>query len=377
MGRVISSLEPFLSILDRENIIKNPEVFNLDYVPPEIYVREELKDAIDNILIYLKLGVPTAFHLLIIGEKGSGKTVSFKFLAERLPKELNDKIKEYEPSIIYLPCWKITSSYWVYLSISGAKKGEQLPVVREKALNKLRENKRTILILDDIDHLRDDDLLYYIPRETNALMILITRDIGFMKDLSPPVKSSFVPKIIKFVPYRVSEVREILLSRAKLGLERWDEGVIDLIASFVVNTYNSDVRIGIRALELIALHDEWDHKKVPEFISEAVRDIELSAIRLMDNREILVMASLLMEKRENEAFKLARKLGDELNIPLSKTSFYDIIYELEHSGIITKKEARTKKGRTYIIDVNLTNRQYLIERAEEIGIKVSRGVDGI
>ncbi len=66
--------------------IKNPGVFDFNYLPKQVFIREEAKTILDNIVKFDRLRVP--FNLFIYGARGSGKTVLLKYLTNYLKEKI-------------------------------------------------------------------------------------------------------------------------------------------------------------------------------------------------------------------------------------------------------------------------------------------------
>ncbi len=54
--------------------LRDPRVFEFNYIPDKPLMRDELKPVIDGLVRYSKTGI--ANHILIVGSRGCGKTLS-------------------------------------------------------------------------------------------------------------------------------------------------------------------------------------------------------------------------------------------------------------------------------------------------------------
>ena len=89
------SMIPFIcgekkTLTNNSEKIKDFSVFDFNYIPDEPFMREESKQLIREMLRFEMSGIAT--HQAVIGSKGSGKTLTLKYLQ----KELNMK---YENTI--------------------------------------------------------------------------------------------------------------------------------------------------------------------------------------------------------------------------------------------------------------------------------------
>ena len=72
--------------LDRStDRISNFEVFDFNYVPEKPLMREEVKPVIDALLRYQQTGI--ANNILILGSRGSGKSVLTRYLMQLLAED--------------------------------------------------------------------------------------------------------------------------------------------------------------------------------------------------------------------------------------------------------------------------------------------------
>jgi len=71
-------------------IVKDFSVFDFGYIPDEPFMREESKYLIKELTRFEISGIPT--HLAVVGTKGSGKTLTLKYLQKLLnaDKQLNN-----------------------------------------------------------------------------------------------------------------------------------------------------------------------------------------------------------------------------------------------------------------------------------------------
>ncbi len=63
--------------------VKDFAVFDLNHIPEKPLIREEVKKIIDMFVRYHQTGIPR--HLLIAGARGSGETLTFRYLERCAP----------------------------------------------------------------------------------------------------------------------------------------------------------------------------------------------------------------------------------------------------------------------------------------------------
>ena len=86
---------------ETERVI-DPSVFDFNYIPDQPLMREECKTLIDAMLRFDVTGMAT--HLAVIGSRGSGKTLSLKFLQRIVAQET-------QLSILYANCRHHNTSF--------------------------------------------------------------------------------------------------------------------------------------------------------------------------------------------------------------------------------------------------------------------------
>lgn len=244
--------------------IKNAEVFDLNYKPQKIYIRKELETVAERISDYLTLGIPE--HLIIYGSRGSGKTVSMLSLVHSFSR-IGDA------DFIYLNVRNAPTSYQIYQKISGTeKKGFSVSDLRKKSMRRMGD--KTVLILDEIDFMKDFDILYHVPRSTKSSLVLLTQKTYWLKELDESIRSSMQSFQITFREYNSDEMYRILRLRAEEGLHKWKEEALALLSALVVRDHGSDARVGIKALFKIAMNDAWEEESVVAAVKETSREVE-------------------------------------------------------------------------------------------------------
>ncbi len=147
--------------------IRNHRVFDFNFIPEKPLMRDEVKPIVDALLRYDKTGIPN--NLLVVGSRGSGKTLIVKYLMNLLGSKNN---LEFE----YANCRCHNTSFKILAEMLGAKP-------RGCALNELwgrfQESHRDkcVLVLDEVDLLsdkdRNKDILYFASRSAESYMTIL------------------------------------------------------------------------------------------------------------------------------------------------------------------------------------------------------------
>jgi len=66
--------------------VKDFAVFDFNFIPDKPLIREEVRKIIDALVKYHQTGIPR--HIIIGGPRGSGKTLTLKYLANTFSKKL-------------------------------------------------------------------------------------------------------------------------------------------------------------------------------------------------------------------------------------------------------------------------------------------------
>ena len=138
-----------------------------------------------------------------------------------------------------------------------AKRGYGAVDLYEKLTNWIEEdNKILIVVLDEVDVVKDlDDLIYTLTRinsdiKAGGLTIIgISNKISFKESLDPRSLSSLYETEIVFSSYNANELFEILIERAKIAFR---EGVVsDEILRYIAATATKeggDARFSLKIL---------------------------------------------------------------------------------------------------------------------------------
>ncbi|NPA85782.1 MAG: AAA family ATPase [bacterium] len=267
-----------LDIFGSQGIIINESVFSPYYVPPTLVAREK------QLLQLGKVLRPALFYqrpmnIYIYGPKGSGKTVTVRYVLQLL-KEKAERIH-----VVYCTCSETNTFYkFIYLlakhfrpEISKISSAEALEIIRQCC------RPLTLVVIDDIHTLSS-------RKELNSIVFWSSRTelpLSFIyvaaKDITPRLEedtlSSFKMNLyqIYFGPYTANELYQILTQRAKLGLKEgsYDDSVLRKIAAIVAKK-SGDAREAIEILHYSAkiAEEEGDNKIKPEYVDRAINEIE-------------------------------------------------------------------------------------------------------
>jgi archaeal cell division control protein 6 len=190
--------------------ITDYHVFDFNYIPDKPLMRNEVKPVIDALLRYQQSGI--ANNVLVLGSKGSGKSLLARYLMKLMNKQL---------SFVYANCRQHNTSYKILAHLLDCTpRGCGLDKLWSRF--SLVHKSRTVVILDEVDLLSEKDkhkdILYLLSRSTNNYMtILLSNNPKFANSLDQSILSSLQPEIIHFSSYDAMEIESILIDRAKTG----------------------------------------------------------------------------------------------------------------------------------------------------------------
>jgi len=327
--------------------IYNFDVFDFNYIPEKPLMRQEVKPIIDAILRYQQTGI--ANNVLILGSRGSGKSVFAKYLMKVLSEQ-------GQIDFVYANCRQHNTSFKILASLLNLRP-------RGRTLDELWHNftdskqGKTVFVLDEVDLMSDKDkhkdILYLISRSQNNYMaILLSNDPKFLTPLDESIKSTLQPEIIHFRSYNAIEIEKILTDRARVGLKSLPKRIIREIAAMTVKNTNSDVRVAIKTLYLWALEPDIPLK---EHFEKARRDIMFDVVKDLNDKNLLILKAALSRQDSyvKDIYQTYRQISTEFNEePYSYVHFYSNLSYLQSLGLILL--ISTKINRTYTNRIQLT-----------------------
>ena len=322
------------------------QVFDFNHMPDNPLIREETKQIVDAIIRYEKTGIPT--NQVIFGSRGSGKTLTVKYLNQMLREDSELNIL-YANVRYYSTSFKILA-YLLHTSSRGSSLSDLYDRFRETFPSK------TIIILDEV-HLwapkeRQRELLYLLSRDRqNYQIIMLANDPRFLGDIDQSVRSTLQPELIHFRNYNAVEISEILNERAQRGLKCPDTANNNLIAGYTVKEANSDVRVGIKALFYWATHGR---KNVEKCFNNARKDIYVDLVADLSDTNLLILKSVTKTEDTfaRKVYRIYIDLAKQCHeTPCSYVHFCNQLSYLQSLGLVMMLS--TKVNRTYANRVNL------------------------
>jgi len=121
--------------------VADPSIFDFNYIPDQPLMRDECKPLVDAMLRFDLTGIPT--HLAVIGSRGSGKTLTLKFLQRIVPQQTG-------LSVVYANCRHHNTSFKILAHLLNLEaRGASLAELFDR-FSASSQNRR-IVVLDEID----------------------------------------------------------------------------------------------------------------------------------------------------------------------------------------------------------------------------------
>ena len=363
-----------------------------EYIPDKLIGREkQLKQVASLFAPSLKGDKP--HNAFIYGKTGVGKTAITKYVLLELDQEVNKAHAHVKSS--FVNCKQINTTTKILQRICNVVAPEvEVPgtgLATSEYYDRLWKILNnfggiTIVVLDEVDKLEDDGILYNLSRARENLDITdgyvsilgISNDLTYKEQIDARTLSSFGNKEFVFPPYDALQLREILEDRAAIGFrqEVLESEVIPLCAALAAQEHG-DARKALTLLEYageIAVEKGGD-LVVENDVREAQERSELDRIveatqTLPLHQKIALLAIVSEDMREmdtNEVYLNYRTLCEARGMkPLTKVRISNFISELDMLGLITaRKVSRGRYGQTRLIVPNVSKEKVQAVLSEE------------
>ncbi|NIA09886.1 MAG: ORC1-type DNA replication protein [Nitrospiraceae bacterium] len=371
----------FKALLKSSNIFINKEVLRPSYVPDILPHRKKNIEELASVLVPALRG-ETPSNVFIYGKTGTGKTAVTRYVGKQL--SLKGSEMGRATYFIYINCEIVDTQYRVLQNIANhfiEDWSERIPFtgwptdeVYSKLVKRIDNTGGVVIIvLDEVDKLKGDEVLYNLSRMNNDLKVArtsiigISNDLKFTEFLDPRVKSSLGEENMIFSPYTADQLEDILGERAKVAFKEnaCDGSVIPLCSALAAQEHG-DAR---RALDLLRVSAEIADRSGGNMILEkhvrtAVNKIEIDRVKevihtLPAQSKLVLKAAVI----GNQIFDTPPNTGDVYNVykqlcsragmdTLTQRRIADLISELDMLGIITARIiSKGRYGRTKEIQV--------------------------
>jgi cell division control protein 6 len=357
-------------------IFANKELLEINHLPDEGRIvgrDEEIADLANAVNPAIFNQSPS--NVLIFGKTGTGKSLCAKYVSQRL---INTAEEEgVNAAFAYVDCAQDSTETQAVQTVASELNQDGTEIkIPDKGISTSTYYKRlwgilenlydvTLIILDEIDKLDDDDILMQLSRAGEAGkienckigVIGISNKIKYKDRMDERVKSSLCEREFVFPPYNADQLQEIMQARGDAFKDGVLEGgVVPRVAALAAREHG-DARKAIDMLRYAGeIAQSKDASMVREgFVTEARERAETDRFRELirgstpHSRYVLQALTLLSIDADSETgFRTTRifdtykqicrqEAADSLSLRrvrdlLKEHAFLDVIEQSRHSG---------------------------------------------
>ncbi|ELZ56774.1 AAA ATPase [Halorubrum hochstenium ATCC 700873] len=328
-------------------MIRDGSVFEDDHLPATIVGRNSHMNEVTDALAPIEKG-QRAENCFLFGPSGAGKTTVAKAAVRELRQEILDVPHAY------VNCWRDYTRNAVLDRLSRDLVGAAVPrsASTSTLLDRVHRNFNGpgVVILDEVDQLRETELLYDLHEFRGLSWIGIANDeVDLLADLDERVRSRVsVGYRVTFDRYGEDTIAEIVRRRARAGLG--PGAASDEVCEAIARLADGDARMGITTLRAAARKASSEglsnipKRLVEDSISEAEREIARKTYsKLTDHQRVVV--DVLQEDGPLIQRELHERYSERHDDPVSLRYFRDAhLAKLEHYELV---ETESKSGKKF------------------------------
>jgi cell division control protein 6 len=243
-----------------------------------------------------------ARNLFIYGPPGTGKTVCVKHLLSEVARHASEAGLPIRT--VYVNAGKTRTPYYTMeevvkqLGVAVPNAGWQMFRLKQ-ALELALTEKPALIAIDEADSIlfkEKEPLVYYLSRQPNTTLILISNSLDDVIKLPEKTLSTLHPILINTEPYNLEQITQILEERAEHAFKpnTISNKLLTTIAKKVSEV--GDVRFGLRILLTAGLLAEKTRKQTiePTEIASAIEEEN----RVRKLRELEALRDKLLELKK-------------------------------------------------------------------------------
>lgn len=330
-------------------VIEDARVLTADFLPNRMVHRNsQVTEIKRNLEPVLKNGSPR--NMLLYGPPGTGKSTMAEYVVDQLQKHSSTVVSGS------VNCWRYPSRFKVYYNLLqdlGVNLIHRTGTPTDQLVDKFRDKVKarpSIVILDEVDQIEEERILYDFARENNVALIMIANKETALYDFDDRIRSSLEgTQEIRFPHYEDDELVDILKDRRKWGLR--DESVSNESLRRIAIRANGDARVALNALRIAAEEAETDDK---EKISEELVDKAIPQAEKQNKSKSLdnlnghqrVLYDIIEEAEEIKPSNLYEKYREKVEDPKVDRTLRKYLKKMDHYKLIESEgEGRWRKYR--------------------------------
>jgi orc1/cdc6 family replication initiation protein len=322
---------------DRVSIITDAKVLTADYLPNKMVHREGERQEIARCLKPLVEGGKPE-NMLIYGPPGTGKTAMANYVVNELKEEVFANSS-------YVNCFSQKSRFEIFYELldqklttprDGASTEKIIDMFEEKT-----QEEPTIAIIDEVDQITNDEVLYELSRFQNLAMIFIANDQKIFSHFEDRVRSRFSGmRRIHFRRYEKDEIADILKLRRKHGLT--DSSVSENQLEDIAARAGGDARMAVNALRFASREaerqelDEIADEIIEEAVSDAYDENRFESLSRLNEHQKAAY-KILQEEGEMQIGELYDKYGEKVGDEKSRRTLLRYLKKMVNYDILEMK----------------------------------------
>ncbi len=262
-------------------------------------------------------------------------------------------------SMHYVNCRIYNSRYRIFQKIMKnyipelEKSGFGMPFLYEKLIETASKGEQIMLILDEVDMVKDlDELVYTLTRSNDEVkaggisIVGISNKLSFKDSLDPRSRSSLYETEMIFQPYTAEQLKKILEARVIEGFEKGvvDPSAINLSAA-ITSQESGDARFALKLLNKAGeIAEASKKKKVTDDDVEAARmkvelDLTIETINTLPQMHQIVLYSIAQLAKKGSRYSRLEGVESDL-------LFSGEVYE-EYESVCRRINTRPRSSRWY------------------------------